>query len=98
MLGNPLIIEADASNYSKPWPPNSGSIAVYNPELFGGLNTFIAETQAEINSIKNSTPMSGQTITIPGESSGSRSLKNKAEGKIEIAPELWEEINSLLQV
>ena len=42
--------------------------------------------------------MSGQTITIPGESSGSRSLKNKAEGKIEIAPELWEEINSLLQV
>ena len=98
MLGNPLIIEADASNYSKPWPPNSGSITVYNPELFGGLNTFIAETQAEINSIKNSTPMSGQTITIPGESSGSRSLKNKAEGKIEIAPELWEEINSLLQV
>ena len=98
MLGNPLIIEADASNYSKPWPPNSGSITVYNPELFGGLNTFIAETQAGINSIKNSTPMSGQTITIPGESSGSRSLKNKAEGKIEIAPELWEEINSLLQV
>ena len=86
------------SVFANPWPPNSGSITVYNPELFGGLNTFIAETQAGINSIKNSTPMSGQTITIPGESSGSRSLKNKAEGKIEIAPELWEEINSLLQV
>lgn len=96
MLGDSMMIEADATDFSKPWPPNSGMITVYNPELFGGYEAFVEEVSNGMAEIKATHPLPNQEIRIPGEGAGELSNTVMNVGSIEVPPELWDEIRSLL--
>ncbi len=95
MLGNPLIIEADATSFNKPWPPNSGSIMVFNPEMLGGLDAFTQQTQEGINSILSTRALPHQKIRIPGESGAAQQAEALRDEYMEISDDLWNELSSL---
>ncbi len=97
MLGNAMLNEADATDFSKPWPPNSGTITVYDPELFGGYEAFVKETSKGIDEIKSTHPLPNQVIRIPGEGAKARSAEAIDKGSIEVPEVLWAEITSLLE-
>jgi LDH2 family malate/lactate/ureidoglycolate dehydrogenase len=68
---------------------------VFNPKMITDLQTFKANNTEMLQRINESQNIEGQTIRIPGEKSANLEKERTEKDEIEIADEVWKEIQAL---
>lgn len=67
-----------------------------DPMKFGGIANFLKMNTKLINEIKRSRPQKGKKISIPGERSRLHKRSALKRGHLEIADDIWEELQKML--
>lgn len=96
LVGMDMLVQSDAGNkFGQKMPDRGAFILVIDPEQTIGLEAFKQATAAYLEQIRQSKPLPGQHVRIPGDEAGQKQAQHLREGYIEIPDELWEEIRSL---
>ncbi len=97
LLGMPMMINTQnaGSTYGTNLLERGGFIFAIDPEQTVGLEKFKRANSELISKIKGTRARKGEQIRIPGEDGSARHSSQLADGYMEVAREVWDEIRNL---
>jgi L-2-hydroxycarboxylate dehydrogenase (NAD+) len=96
LVGMEMPVQHDLDrSFGQTLPARGAFILVIDPEQTIGRDAFTQATSAYIDLIRNSNPLPGQQVRIPGDTAGQNQAKHLAEGTIDIADDLWDQLQTL---
>lgn len=103
-FGLSLLVQLMGSAYSLAGIPGANEedgagtfIMALDPGLLASKDEFMKRSTQLVRSIKNSKPIEGQAVFLPGEQGDARATAVEESGEIEIAEGIWNELLSFLE-
>lgn len=96
LVGTDMMVESTAgSTFAGKLPVRGAFILVIDPGTMGDPSDFKQKNTMLIDAIKNSAPLPGQEIRIPGDHAAMLKAQYTKDDSIDIPDELWREIDKL---
>jgi len=92
----PMMVQSDAGDkYGQKMPARGAYILAIDPSQTVGLGAFKNQVSDYLHKIKNTKPLPGQTIRVPGRASMDKSTAAEHNDEIDLPDRLWQEIIAL---